>query len=161
MHWTTQSQPLYLVFLFCSMFCCILKKGYENQESDCPFFLIYLWGSQSISHLRFPIPKIKTAISLVFLTFKIKYSFNDSFKFNDTFSQIPKPQRVIMCIKVLWKLSSNFFSIHVISITARFLRHGKSLVLNDRFASVFTGGQASCVCQDHEALGECAVSVPL
>ena len=27
-------------------------------------------------------------------------------------------------------------------------------VLNECFASVFTGGQASCFCQDHEPLGE-------
>ena len=27
-------------------------------------------------------------------------------------------------------------------------------VLSECFASVFTGGQASCLCQDHEPLGE-------
>ena len=31
---------------------------------------------------------------------------------------------------------------------------GKAEVLNECFASVFTGGQASHVCQDHEPLGE-------
>jgi len=31
---------------------------------------------------------------------------------------------------------------------------GKAEVLNECFASVFTGGQATHVCQDHEALGE-------
>ena len=30
----------------------------------------------------------------------------------------------------------------------------KAEVLNECFASVFTGGQAFCVCQDHEPLGE-------
>ena len=30
----------------------------------------------------------------------------------------------------------------------------KAEVHNECFASVFTGGQASCVCQDHEPLGE-------
>ena len=30
----------------------------------------------------------------------------------------------------------------------------KTEVFNECFASVFMGGQASCVCQDHEPLGE-------
>jgi len=30
----------------------------------------------------------------------------------------------------------------------------KAEVLNECFASVFMGGQTSCVCQDHEPLGE-------
>ena len=31
---------------------------------------------------------------------------------------------------------------------------GKAELLSECFASVFTGSQASCVCQDHEPLGE-------
>jgi len=34
----------------------------------------------------------------------------------------------------------------------------KSEIFNECFASVFTGGQASCVCQDHKPLRECVGS---